>query len=250
MGNKQWDIPKLRELLEKILPKSTKFENYEVEHDFETIGKRIMVLNARRIDRGDNKTQMILLAIEDITKLRELEIVAQEARRYAESIVDTVREPLVVLDKDFRVISANKNFYDTFKVTPEESENAILYDLGNKQWDIPKLRELLEEILPKSTKFENYEVEHNFETIGKRIMVLNARRIDREDNKTQMILLAIEDITMVRELEKKYYHAYNRAKLYKNLFVHDMSNIIQNISFSVSFCSLVSSFISSISFSF
>jgi PAS domain S-box-containing protein len=165
-------------------------------------GKEIPIADSGAPIKDDegNLTGVVLI-FRDITNLRKLEKDAQEARRYAESIVDTVREPLVVLDKDLRVISANKNFYNTFKVSPEISENVILYDLGNNQWDIPKLHELLEDIIPKNTKFENYEVEHDFESIGKRIMVLNARRIYRDSNKTQMILLAIEDITERKELE-------------------------------------------------
>jgi two-component system CheB/CheR fusion protein len=100
-----------------------------------------------------------------------------------------------VLDADLKVVSANRNFYQIFKTKPEETEGQVVYDIGNRQWNIPKLRELLEEILPKNTSFDNFEVEHDFPHIGKRIMILNARRICGEANKTEMILLAIEDIT-------------------------------------------------------
>jgi len=133
---------------------------------------------------------------------RRAEKAVREAREYAESIVDTVREPLVVLDADLRVVSANRSFYGTFRVTPEETEGRLLYELGNRQWDIPELRRLLEEILPQNTSFEDYEVEHDFETIGRRTMLLNARRIYREANKTQLILLAIEDITERKRAEE------------------------------------------------
>ena len=123
------------------------------------------------------------------------QLAAQEARQYAESIVETVREPLLVLDADLRVSSVNASFYRTFQVTPEKTQGQLIYDLGNRQWDIPALRELLEQIIPQNTTFEDYEVEHDFATIGQKTMLLNARRIYREVNKTQMILLAIEDIT-------------------------------------------------------
>ena len=117
-----------------------------------------------------------------------------------DNILGSVREPLVVLDSDLRVVKANRSFYQTFKVKPERTEGIVIYDLGNRQWDIPKLRELLEDILPQNLAFNDFEVEHDFETIGRKIMHLNARRIYREPKQTQMILLAIEDVT-----EREYY---------------------------------------------
>ncbi|MHB8091467.1 MAG: PAS domain-containing sensor histidine kinase [Syntrophales bacterium] len=136
-----------------------------------------------------------------ITLSLSAELAAEEARRYAESIVETVREPLLVLDADLKIISANRNFYRTFKLTPGETLGSFIYDLGNKQWDIPKLRELLETILPQKTTFDDYEVEHDFFTIGKRTMLLNARQIQQVFGKERIILLAIEDITERKRLE-------------------------------------------------
>ncbi|MHB8987453.1 MAG: diguanylate cyclase domain-containing protein [Desulfobulbia bacterium] len=217
LGNKQWDIPKLRELLETILPQKTTFDDYEVEHVFSAIGRRIMLLNARQIKRGKGEERIILLAIEDITARKKIEAglektrkklaiikeKADEASEFAESIINTVREPLVALDQDLRVVSASRSFYKVFKVKPEETVGQLIYDLGNKQWDIPKLRELLETILPERTTFDDYEVEHVFSTIGRRIMLLNARQIKREKGKKRVILLAIEDITTQKELERE-----------------------------------------------
>src|ERR1035437_2257669 len=120
---------------------------------------------------------------------------------YAESIINTVREPLIVLDQDLRVITASRSFYEVFKVKLEETVGQLIYDLGNKQWDISKLRELLETILPEKATFDNYEVEHDFTAIGRRIMLLNARQIKRVLGKEKIILLAIEDITERREIE-------------------------------------------------
>ena len=120
---------------------------------------------------------------------------------YSESIINTVREPLIALDQDLRVVTASRSFYGVFKVKPEETVGQLIYDLGNKQWNIPKLRELLETILPQKTSFDNYEVEHDFTTIGRRIMLLNARQIQRASGKERIILLAIEDITERREIE-------------------------------------------------
>ena len=193
----------------------TTFDNYEVEHDFATIGRRIMLLNARQIRRGLGKERIILLAIEDITERKEienglektrkeLEVIkksADEASEFAESIINTVREPLIALDQDLRVVTVSRSFYEFFKVKPEETVGQLIYDLGNKQWDIPKLRELLETILPQKATFDNYEVEHDFATIGRRIMLLNARQIQRGLGKERIILLAIEDITERKEIE-------------------------------------------------
>ena len=227
LGNKQWDIPKLRELLENILPQKASFNNYEVEHDFSTIGRRIMLLNARQIEMEQGKERVILLAIEDITVRREIEnglesarldlerikISEDAAREYAESIINTVREPLITLDHDLRVVSVSRSFYDLFKVKPEETVGQLIYDMGNKQWDIPKLRELLENILPQQASFNNYEVEHDFSTIGRRIMLLNARQIQRVQGKERVILLAIEDITVRREIENGLGKAHDELEV-------------------------------------
>ena len=125
-----------------------------------------------------------------------------EVSEFAESIINTVREPLLMLDQDLRVVKASRSFYEFFKVTDNETIGNLIYDLGNHQWDIPKLKELLETILPEKTTFDNYEVEHDFSTIGKRIMLLNARQIQRGTGKEKIILLAIEDITERRKTEE------------------------------------------------
>ncbi|RQV99015.1 PAS domain S-box protein [bacterium] len=126
-----------------------------------------------------------------------------ESQEYAESIINTVREPLIVLDQDLGVVTASRSFYEFFKVKPEETVGQLIYDLGNKQWDIPKLRELLETILPQKASFDNYEVKHDFTTIGRRIMLLNARQIQRASGKKRIILLAIEDITERKQLQEE-----------------------------------------------
>ena len=117
-----------------------------------------------------------------------------------DNVLGSVRGPLVVLDSALKVVKANHSFYQMFNVKPDETEGMLIYDLGNRQWDIPKLRELLEDILPQNSKFNDFEVEHDFETIGSKIMHLNARRIYRDSKQTQIILLSIEDVT-----EREYY---------------------------------------------
>ena len=142
----------------------------------------------------------------DITVRKQLAAEINDALEYAENIVETVREPLVVLNADLKVLSANNSFYETFKVTPEDTIGNFIYDLGNRQWDIPQLRVLFEEILPNETVFNGYEVEHEFLAIGRKIMLLNARQIVRSDIGAHIILLAIEDITIRKSTEERLQH--------------------------------------------
>jgi len=137
-----------------------------------------------------------------IAERKRAEETFEKAQQYTESIVETIREPLWVLTPDLRVISANRSFYETFQVTPEETEGRFIFDIGNHQWDILALRELLQEIIPKNTHFNNFEVDYAVPTIGRRRMLLNARRVYRENQGTDMILLAMEDITERKEMEE------------------------------------------------
>ena len=125
----------------------------------------------------EGKTVGLWGAAQDITERKEVEQIAKVACEYAESILETMRGPLIVLDANLRVISANKAFYQTFKVSLEETKDQFIYDLGNRQWDIPKLRQLLEDILPKNKVFWDYEIEHDFKSVGTKTMLLNARRL-------------------------------------------------------------------------
>jgi PAS domain-containing protein len=131
----------------------------------------------------------------DVTAQHRQVQTIEDARRFAESVVDTVREPLIVLDNDLRVVSANAAFYQAFQVERENIAGELLFDLGNRQWDIPQLRDLLERIIPENTFFEDFEVEHDFPSIGPKKMLLNARKVEASEAALQFILLAIEDIT-------------------------------------------------------
>lgn len=121
------------------------------------------------------------------------------AIHYMKTLVEVAREAFLILDSDLRVISASPTFYTNFKVSPKETEGKLLYKLGNGQWNISELKKLLEEILPKKKMVKDYEVEHTFETIGKKIILLNASQIDS----VQLIILAMEDITVRKDLEEK-----------------------------------------------
>jgi two-component system CheB/CheR fusion protein len=141
----------------------------------------------------DNRIDGAVMVLVEIDALKRSADLLREARDYAEAIVQTVRESLVVLNSDLRVVTANQRFYTTFQVTPSETENIRIFDLGNGQWDIPKLRSLLEDLLPRNTQIEDFQVEHEFEHIGLKNMQLNACRMAL-NNGEQLILLAIEDV--------------------------------------------------------
>jgi two-component system CheB/CheR fusion protein len=143
---------------------------------------------------AENRIAGVVITFMDITETKRLEIYLRDARAYAENIIATIREPLIVLDAELRVVTANRSFYRTFQVTQDEVEGRLIYTIGNHQWDVSELRQLLEGILPKNSEFDNYRVEQDFPQLGHRIMLLNARRI-LSDAGPDLILLAIEDIT-------------------------------------------------------
>jgi len=127
----------------------------------------------------------------------------QIAWTYIQTVVNTAREPFVILDKNLRVISANKTFYTFFEVLESDTEGQLVYSLGDGQWDIPKLRILLEDILPKNSFFEGFRVEHDFPHIGHRTLSLNGRRIYTHEATEPIILVAMEDIGQQVQLEIK-----------------------------------------------
>src|SRR5687767_2876949 len=129
------------------------------------------------------------------------EPLVEDIQDYALNIVDTVREPLLILDTTLRVRSANRAFYQTFRVSPEQTENRLVYDLGNGQWDIPALRALLEDVIPQRSVFDDFELEHTFPGIGRRVMLLNARKL-RAGNHGELLVLAMEDVTERRRAER------------------------------------------------
>src|SRR5277367_2060808 len=200
LGNGQWDIPDLRTLLEDVVPKSSVFNDFELEHTFPVIGRRVMLLNARKLQAGHHG-ELLVLAMEDVTERRRSEADLKAIETYAQNIVDTVREPLLILDTTLRVRSANRAFYQTFQVSLGETEGRLIYELGNGQWDIPDLRTLLEDIVPKSSVFDDFELEHTFPAIGRRVMLLNARKL-KAGRHGELLVLAMEDVTQRKQAEE------------------------------------------------
>ncbi len=177
--------------------------NGELTHTTRS-GRTIIVSSRWALQRDDEGRPTGILVIDrDISQQKRAELETLEARRFAESITNTVQESLLVLDRDLKVVSANQTFYRTFQVAPEETEGRYIYEIGNHQWDIPALRTLLEDILPHDSSFEDFEVEQDFERIGHRTTLLNGRRIYRETQETEQILLAIMDTTLRKEQDRK-----------------------------------------------
>jgi two-component system, chemotaxis family, CheB/CheR fusion protein len=149
----------------------------------------------------------------------------QRARLYAEAIVETIREPLLILDADLRVQSANRAFYQSFETTPAATEQHQFFALGTGQWDIPALRTLLEEVLPQKHSLMDYEVEHTFPEIGHKIILLNARRIEGD----ALILLALEDITLRKQMEEEKQMLLEQREDFLGIASHELKTPITTI---------------------
>jgi len=181
------------QVLDTLVPKETEVQTEEGRwYD-------LRILPFRTCENAIGGLVVLFIDIDDVKKAAE----EKAAREVAEAIVETVREPLLVLDPDLHVISANNSFYNTFKVSVEETRGEFLYDLGNRQWDITRLHQMLQEIIPRNTSFQDFEVEHDFQNIGRRKMLLNARRVLQAFGKRELILLAITDITIPGQTRKR-----------------------------------------------
>jgi two-component system, chemotaxis family, CheB/CheR fusion protein len=165
------------------------------EKEVQSKDGRVYSLRVRPYVTIDNKIDGAVLALVDITDLKQTEQQIRDERNYAQAIIRTVPHPLLVLDDKLRVATANESFYRTFQVSPQETEGRLIYELGNRQWDIAALHELLEEILPQRTFLEDFEVTYGFETIGPQTMLLNAARLESKDGRPERLLLSIENIS-------------------------------------------------------
>jgi len=144
---------------------------------------------------GENVIEGVVVTFIDISAQKRLVASEQQAGAFAEAIVDTVRQPLLVLDQGLQIISANPAFYRYFQTQADETLGRQIYELGNRQWDVPELRTLLEQIVPHDTKIQDYQVQATFPRIGPRVMLLNASQTMHKGEATGRILLAFEDIT-------------------------------------------------------
>jgi two-component system, chemotaxis family, CheB/CheR fusion protein len=170
----------------------------------------------------DGKTDGAVLMLIDIDA-------AKRGLDFAEAIVETVREPLVILNQNLQVLKANKTFYDTFHAARDETEGRLIYDLGNGQWNIPKLRELLESILPAHATFRDFEVTHDFEHVGRKVMVLNASEIFNPNAQARTILLAIEDATDRKQAEEALRSTNAELQHFAYALTHDLQEPLRMV---------------------
>jgi PAS domain S-box-containing protein len=202
LGNRQWDIPALRTLLESVIPHRASVEGFEVEHDFPTIGRRTMLVNARKVFGPGNLDGSILLAIEDVSEERAARAESKRNWQLTQSIVDTIRDPLVVLENNMTIVTASKAFLSIFGITEAETRGRRLSELGQHQWDVPALRHLMEKVLPENKPIESFEIEDDFPGLGRRVFNLNARKISQPGNNAHRMLLVFEDITDRKQRER------------------------------------------------
>lgn len=175
-----------------------------------------------RNDKGE--TAGVVLIFRDISARRKTEQALAKALAYADDVIATLREPFLVLDLELRVKTANRSFYDKFRVTKAETENRLVYDLGDGQWDIPDLRKLLDEVLTRNKSVDDYEVEHTFPTLGRKTMLLNARSFPPDSAHPELILLAVEDVSAVRERADELVAANRHKDEFLAMLAHELRN--------------------------
>ncbi len=184
------NLPDLEPMISRTLETLT-VQDQEVRD----LDGRHYAMSVRPYRTSDNKIDGVLIALADTDALKRSLEEAQRARDYANAIVETVRQPLVVLDSGFRVVTANHSFYDTFQISPDQAEKREIFGLAGGAWDIRDLRKLLEQVLPRNTRLNDFKLDHVFPKIGRRILLLNARRLEWPRATSGMILLAMEDVT-------------------------------------------------------
>lgn len=202
LGNDQWDIPSLRGMLGTVISNDETMEGYEVDHEFPGIGRKVMLLNARNVHRPNDGTERLLLAIEDVTEARDARRESERAWRLAQNVVDTMRDPLLILGGDMRVITASRAFLQLFDVHADAVVGRELHDLSQGQWKIGKLQDLLARVVPDEAAFDGFEIEDEFPGLGRRIFKLNARKVLRPGNHATHLLVVFEDVTEARFLER------------------------------------------------
>ncbi len=220
------DIPDFESFIKSVRKTLTVKEREVKDHTGKWYSIRI-----RPYITVDNKIDGVVITLLDISELKRNMENLQQFLSYTENIVNTIREPLLVLDNELRIISANKSFYEFFCLEPKDTENKLIYKLSHGQWDIPPLRKLLEEVLPSNKKFDNFDVNIDLANIGSKKLLLNARQIMGSESGIQKILLVIEDVTeRYKTAEKLAEHAKSLEMVNQELdcFVHTVSHDLRS----------------------
>lgn len=228
LGDGRWDIPALRTLLEEVIPARQAVEAFEVEHDFPGIGQKTMRVNGRQVHRSGNQVEHMLLAIDDVTAEKAAKRDAERAALVMQSIVDTTRDPMLVLEGDMTVVTANRAFLGMFSVSAGALTGKRLHDLGESQWNVPALHNVLDRVVPDSAPVEGFEIEDEFPGLGRRVFQLNARKVVRPGNHVTRLLVAFEDVTEARQRER-------HKDLLAAELAHRIKNSLQIIASFVSF---------------
>jgi two-component system CheB/CheR fusion protein len=218
---------KIKQLTNKL--KATRAEMYSALETQEQVNDKLQTANEEIVSSNEefqtlneeletSKEEIEATNEELISTNQELQMrndLLTESYRYSEAIIATIHEPMVILDKNFNIKTANESFYKKFLVTKDETEGASLFELGNHQWDIPELRDLLKELLSHNTDFKNLEITHTFPKIGQKIVLLNAHRINQKVHREQLILLAMEDIT-----QRTLQYLKEKESLHRDISAH------------------------------
>lgn len=227
--------------ISNLRSKIAKFEENEI--NLKNTEEELNALN-QQLDASNQQllaSEQQLKALNEQLKANEEELIvkennAQQARIYAENIIATIRTPFVILDKKLHVLNVSHSFCDTFKVTQEETIGKLFYKLGNNHWNIPALKNLINDILPGKSEVKDFEVNHKFEKIGYKTMLLNAREVIREEDKDRLILISIEDITIRQQTLKKLNQLNIELENRKNelqqvlyITTHDLRSPLVNI---------------------
>ncbi len=227
--------------ISNLRSKIAKFEENEI--NLKNTEEELNALN-QQLDASNQQllaSEQQLRALNEQLKANEEELIAkeeyaQQVHEYAENIIATIRTPFVILDKKLHVLTVSHSFCDTYKVTQEETIGKLFYKLGNNQWNIPSLKKLLKDILPGKSEIKDFEVNHNFEKIGYKTMLLNAREVIRGENKHRLIFISIEDITLRQQTLKKLNQLNIELENRKNelqqvlyITTHDLRSPLVNI---------------------
>lgn len=217
LGNGQWDIPELQDLIDGVIADRHDIRDFRVRHDFPALGLRTLLIDAVHLSAADGSDR-VLLGFEDVTEQEAAWARLTQAKAFAENVVETIHEGVIVLNADLVVEAVNTPFCTAFELEREACLGRLVFDIGNGEWQVPRLRQALESILPEEDVVHDWEVDHTFDRVGRRIFTLSARRIVGEP----MILVVVRDITALKQ-------GVWREETLRRELQHRIRNILANV---------------------